>query len=183
MNNNITHTFTILVFISLLMAGSACAQPQSEPQAPVRVAVADTTLRWRSFPDAVAEAEAHDKKLLVFIYTDWCGWCRRFQKEVYSDPAVRTYLNEAYAITRVNAESNEKLTFKDMSFTESELALSLQARGFPTHVFMAPGREKLQYLYAMPGFMPADKFGKALRYFGQNHFEKVSFEEYLDATK
>jgi len=183
MKQTIFYFVAPLWFLGLLSVGRACAQNPPEPQSPTRTVVADTTLRWKSFPDAVAEAEATDKKILIFVYTDWCGWWRKFQREVYTDPAVRQYLNETYVITRVNAEGTESLSFKKMTFTESELASSLQVRGFPTHVFMAPGREKLQYLYAMPGFMPSDKFGKTLRYFGENHFENTSLDDFLGDPK
>lgn len=169
------------VFIGFIQ--SACAQNAS-PSAttpPHPASPADTVLNWKNFPEGIAEAEATGKKIMLFIYTDWCGYCRKFQREVYTEPDIIEYLNQNFAIVKINAESEQKMTFKNMEFTEAELALSLKVTGFPTHVFMEPGGEKLNLLHALPGFMAADYFKDVLRYFKESAYEKQSFDDFLQA--
>lgn len=147
-------------------------------QTPTPHPVVADSLTWKSFPEAVADAQGQGKKILVFVYTDWCGWCRKFQREVYTDAALRAYLTQHYTLAKVNAEGDKPLNFRNMTFTEAELSMALQASGFPTHIFMEPGEEKLNYIQAVPGFMEANRFLMLLRYFGEDAYVHQTFEEY-----
>src|SRR5262249_10263048 len=37
---------------------------------------------------ALKSASADNRVIVVDVYTDWCGWCKRMDKFVYSDPKV-----------------------------------------------------------------------------------------------
>lgn len=56
-----------------------------------------------SFEDALVRARAENKLVLVDVYTDWCGWCTKMDRDVFTDARVRTALLGVVPI-RVNAE-------------------------------------------------------------------------------
>jgi thioredoxin-related protein len=132
-------------------------------------------ITWMTFSDAAAEAEKTGKKMLVFVYSDYCGWCMKMQRETYPDSSVTNYLNQHYVLAKVNGDSQEKVQYKDMNFTESELASALKAPGFPFHVFMEAGKEKLQYLQGIPGYLPADRFRQILKFIGEDFYLSQDF--------
>ena len=41
----------------------------------------------KTLAEAEAEAKKTNKLILVDMYADWCGWCKRFEQEVY--PSAR----------------------------------------------------------------------------------------------
>ncbi|HCH44379.1 DUF255 domain-containing protein, partial [uncultured Algoriphagus sp.] len=49
---------------------------------------AQQEIQWMKFEDAIAANEKNPKMLLVDVYTDWCGWCKKMDKETFKDPKV-----------------------------------------------------------------------------------------------
>jgi thiol:disulfide interchange protein len=92
-----------------------------------------------------ARSEAADRKTLVLVdfTTEWCGWCRKLEREVYPDPAVLRQLSRVVFL-RLDAEHEG-----------APLARRYGVAGFPMLVFVAPsGRVAGEML----GFLPADAF-------------------------
>jgi thiol:disulfide interchange protein len=44
------------------------------------------------------------KPVFLYFYTDWCGYCRQFERELLSDPDLQDYLESIVAV-RVNPEA------------------------------------------------------------------------------
>jgi thiol:disulfide interchange protein len=38
----------------------------------------NTEINWISFEEAVAKTSQNPKMILVDLYTDWCGWCKKW---------------------------------------------------------------------------------------------------------
>lgn len=56
-----------------------------------------------SFEEALVRARAENKLVFVDVYTDWCGWCTKMDRDVFTDARVKTALLGVVAI-RVNAD-------------------------------------------------------------------------------
>jgi len=56
-----------------------------------------------SFDEALARARAEQKLVLVDVYTDWCGWCTKMDRDVFADTRVKTALL-GFVPIRVNAD-------------------------------------------------------------------------------
>ncbi len=138
-------------------------------------------LDWPAFEEAVIQAEAQDKKLIVDVYAVWCPWCRRLQREVYADDAVQAYIKEHFVLTRLDAENTEdSLRFRNYTLTPSEMAAGLGASGFPTTVFLD---EEGKYITRLPGFITAPDFLDVLNYVGSEAFVEHTFEEYMGGSE
>ena len=40
----------------------------------------ENTLTWISFEQAVELQKKEPRKILIDVYTDWCGWCKKMDK-------------------------------------------------------------------------------------------------------
>ncbi len=137
--------------------------------------VSGSPLSWHSFDEAVTIARRDNKKILLDVYTDWCGWCKKMDSEVYSNPSVISALSASFIAVKVNAESSKPLTFQGRSFTEESFSAGAGVTGYPTTIFLDTESAPITLL---PGFVPADRFLPILKYIGEDHYKSLSFEEY-----
>ena len=92
-------------------------------------------LKWyHSFAEALAEAKSQNKLVFADVYTDWCGWCKRLDRDTFSDPAMVAYLSEKYICVKVNAENGKE---------NIKLAEDAEVTGFPTGLVFKSGGELL----------------------------------------
>jgi thioredoxin-related protein len=78
---------------------------------------------WRTdFDKALLEAQQTSKPIFVDVYADWCEWCHKLDKEVYTDPAFIKYMS-GYIPVKLNAEDNKGGT---------RVAGKYNVDGFPT---------------------------------------------------
>lgn len=134
------------------------------------------TLTWHSFDTGLAEAAKQQKKLLVDVYTDWCSWCKKMDKEVYTDRRIIDLLNENFVVVKLNAESSKQLTYNGQEFTEREFAAALGVDGYPTTVFFLPDSKPITRI---PGFMEPKTFANVLAYIGRDHYLSISYDDFL----
>ncbi|HWF43660.1 MAG TPA: thioredoxin fold domain-containing protein [Candidatus Kapabacteria bacterium] len=132
-----------------------------------------------SFEDAFARAKDENKLVMVDVYTDWCGWCKRLDKDVYTDPAVQQEVSKYFTAVKLNAESNAQHTFAGKPQSETELAQSWGVKGFPTILFLTPDEKVVQII---PGYVPAKDFVSALKFIGTGAYKTQDFESWKKAN-
>lgn len=139
--------------------------------------VAAEGVDWKPFEEAVALAASENKKLIIDVYAPWCPWCRRLQREVYTDPSVQRYLSEHFVATRIDGDDTEStITFKSYTLTQNEMASALQATGFPTTVFLAANSE---YITRLPGFVDAPEFLQVLQFIGTEAYTTLTYDQFV----
>jgi thioredoxin-related protein len=69
------------------------------------------SVRWLSFEALEDSLSVNPKKVFIDFYTDWCTYCRKMDKVVFSKPEVIDLLNEQYYAVRFNAESTDSIRF------------------------------------------------------------------------
>jgi uncharacterized protein YyaL (SSP411 family) len=124
-------------------------------------------LNWRSWDRGLEEASRTGRPVLVDVYTDWCGWCRRMDRETYSEPGVRQYLSTHYVTVKLNPESSREAR---------AVANRFRVTGYPTTVFLKPSGD---HLVTVPGYVTAPPFLTLLRYVAEGHLERrVPFDTF-----
>ncbi|HZI63300.1 MAG TPA: thioredoxin family protein [Thermoanaerobaculia bacterium] len=78
---------------------------------------------------ARAEAQTAARPLLVYFYTDWCPYCREFQKELLDTGPVESYLR-GLARVKINPEKGPE---------EARLAREYGVTGYPALFVIADG--------------------------------------------
>ncbi|MEQ9230222.1 MAG: thioredoxin family protein, partial [Cyclobacteriaceae bacterium] len=68
-------------------------------------------IQWVSFEEAVELSKKEPRKLLIDLYTDWCGWCKRMDRDTYSQPEIIKAINENFYAIKFNAEQPEPVEF------------------------------------------------------------------------
>ena len=70
-------------------------------------------VKWYSFEEAVELNKTKPKKILVDVYTDWCGWCKKMDQNTFSHPVIAEYINKNFYAVKFDAESKEAIKFKE----------------------------------------------------------------------
>ncbi len=135
----------LLVFIALLNINLSQAQDK---------------INWLTFDEAATLTESNPKMILVDVYTDWCGWCKKMDKETFTDPKVIDYINSNFYPVKMNAEDTKRsFEFKGKEYTEATMAKAMRVNSFPNFVIMDATMENITQL---PGYRQPDPFLKGL---------------------
>jgi len=106
-------------------------------------------IRWITF-NQMAKMQAIEKRpVLVDVYTDWCGWCKRLDATTYQDPNIVNYINSAFYAVKFNAEGYDTIIFQGKQYlnrgagaqrSTHELARYLMGSelSYPTTIFLNP---------------------------------------------
>lgn len=133
-------------------------------------------VRWRSWDEGLREASESSRPVLVDVYTDWCGWCRRMDRDVYAREDVRAYLAKRFVTVKLNPESRANGQYEGKVQTSRALAQRFRVTGYPTSVFLRAGGD---HIVNVSGYVPADRFLLILRYIGEGHLDRgTPFEEF-----
>jgi thioredoxin-related protein len=132
---------------------------------------------WRSWDRGLEEARGSGRPVLVDVYTDWCGWCRRMEADVYSRPEVRDYLSRKFVTVKLDAEAPDPARYEGRAFTSRSLAARFGVSGYPTTIFLRPAGDQP---VAVPGYVDAERFLLLLRYIGDGHMDRgVPFQDFV----
>jgi thioredoxin-related protein len=145
-------------------------------------------IKWVSLEEAAVLSKKEPRKIVIDVYTDWCGWCRKMDKSTFTDPAVTSYVNQKYYAVKLNAESRDPITINGKTYKfneqmrahEAALALLSGKMSYPTTVYLD---ETMGILSPVPGYLEAPMFKTILTYFGENHYKQKTFAEYTAAAK
>ena len=147
---------------------------------------AQAPLQWYSFEEALELMKVEKKKIVIDVYTDWCGWCKKMDKSTFQKTQIANYLNEQYYPVKLNAEQREIINFagqqfkyvdqgKSKSYHEFALAVTKGQLSYPTVVFID---EDLNIIQSIPGFRTAQEFEMIMTYFGENMHKEIPWSTY-----
>jgi protein disulfide-isomerase len=95
------------------------------------------------YEKAVSQAKA-EKKLVVLDFTgsDWCGWCIKLDKEVFSKAEFKDYAKQNLVLVEVDFP-NSKPQSKKLKEQNEKLQKEHGIRGYPTIVVLNPEGKKV----------------------------------------
>ncbi len=106
------------------------------------------SISWlHSYEDAISKAKSEEKPLMIDIYTDWCGWCKKLDKDTFTDSKV-IELSASFVCLKVDGDKSEELTKK------------YDVRGYPTIVFTDSDGNKIG---GGAGFRSASKLASEMQ--------------------
>ncbi|MEO5616512.1 MAG: thioredoxin fold domain-containing protein [Candidatus Eisenbacteria bacterium] len=136
---------------------------------------------WRGWNDGLQQAGATRRPVIVDVYTNWCGWCRRMHKDVYDKPEIAEYLRKHFVTVRLNAEASDPASYEGKQTNSQGIAQRFRVSGFPTTVFL---RSNGDHMANVPGYVAADRFMLLLRYVAEGYADRnVPFTEFEKSLK
>lgn len=156
-------------------------------------AVASTAqVNWMTFEEAEEALKKEPRKLLIDVYTLWCGPCKMMEAQTFNNPKIAEYINKNFYAVKFNAEGADPVKFKGQTFENTNYQEGKRGRNsthqlayaiagvngrlsYPTIVYMD---EDLNIISPVPGFMRPPQIEPLLHFIVEEAYENIEYEEY-----
>jgi thioredoxin-related protein len=143
-------------------------------------------IQWLSLQEAYLKVKSEPRKVFVDVYTDWCGWCKKMDRETFASDFVAQYANQKFYAVKLNAEQRDSIVLggKVLRFIEQgqrgyhEAAIGLLngKMSYPSIVFLD---ENFAIIDRLPGYKDAYTFHQMLTFLGENYYKKTPFDKFV----
>jgi len=165
---------TTLLFISVLLTTFATVKAQE--------------IKWMTFEEALAAQKKNPKKIMMDVYTSWCGPCKMLDKNTFHNKDVVAYVNKHFYAVKFNAEGNDVITYKGQTFSNPnykeemknrrnsahELSRFFQVSAYPTIVYLD---EKGEVIAPIKGYQKPQQIELYLKMFNSDAHKELTTQE------
>ncbi len=148
-------------------------------------------IEWLTWEEALAQNQQEKKKILVDIYTTWCGWCKKMDSRTFQKKHIAEFVTDNYYAVRFDAEYKDDIIYNNKIYSYvagfgkkgyHELAAEIMngRMSYPTTVFID---ENLDVIQPIPGFQDARTFEMIMKYFAGNHYQSTPWVKYEQSYK
>lgn len=172
---------TIILFIPVIFLSFVC-KAQSDEQI-------STEINWLTIEEAVKLQEESPRTILIDMYTDWCGWCKKLDTETFSNPAIAAYINANFYPVKFNAERTDTVVYRGNTYVNANTGrrsshqLAQQLMGgrmsYPTIVYIDPDFKA----NPVPGYVDVKAIEPILVYFAEKVYKSSDFSQFSQDFK
>jgi thioredoxin-related protein len=124
---------------------------------------------WHAYDAGLKKAKEEDKHVFIDFTAKLCGYCKKMDRETFSDQRVIDILNNDFVSVKVDGESKRELDIDGYKITERNLAVQeFGVRGYPTFWFLKSDGTKLA---PIGGYRPTDYMIEALTYIKEQKYD------------
>lgn len=150
-------------------------------------------IEWLSIEEAQERMQKEPKKIIMDVYTKWCGPCKMMMRNTFTNKDVIDYIDKHYYAVKFDAESAEALTFNGQTFENPDydpnrkgrngvhqFARYLRVSAYPTIMYMD---EELNLLTADKGYKTPQQLELLMRFFAEDGHKQVTTQEEFNAYR
>lgn len=142
-------------------------------------------IRWITLEEAFKQTQKTPKKIIIDVYTDWCGWCKKMDANTFTNKQIASIINKNFYAVKLNAEQKEDIKLGDKTYKfvasgrngyhEVAAVLLNGKMSYPSLVFLD---EKFNMIQPLPGYQEPKTLEPIIVYLGENHNKKTSWEDF-----
>ena len=151
------------------------------------------SIQWISLEEALEAQKREPRKIMMDVYTQWCGPCKMMMANTFTNANVIEYVNANYYAVKFDAESPDPVTYMGQVFTNPnydpnargrngvhELSRAMKVNAYPTIVYMD---EKGAIIAPISGYKQPSQMELYLKFFIEGYVQDVdqsTWENYRD---
>ncbi|MFT7052050.1 MAG: thioredoxin-related protein [Psychroserpens sp.] len=99
------HIFLSLVFSCFVM---------------VSYSQSDKAIEWKTWAQLEHALNEQPKPVLIYFHADWCAYCKKLDREVFTNTEVVERINRDYYAVEMDVESLDTIVFDGMTFVNTQ---------------------------------------------------------------
>lgn len=111
-------------------------------------------LKWETDLSRAIDASISSEKPILMFFTgsDWCGWCKKLQREVFFTPDFAKWATENVVLVELDFPRRTPIS-EELRKQNSDMQRMFGVRGYPTIWFVTPtlNKETSQVNFAQIG--------------------------------
>ncbi len=148
-------------------------------------------VEWKDFSLGESQAATSGKQVIVYVFDPECSNCKEMEINTFGAPEVQKLLQSQFVPIKLNGRETQTIIAKGQEFKSKvfpggghfhELALALtkstDSMDLPAVIFMD---EQMNLIQHLTGTISPQRMENLLLYFGAKHWEKMTFQAFLDA--
>ena len=172
-NKNITTFLFLLLFSTTQIVSFSQEKPNK--------------IHWMTVEEAVAATQKEPRKIMIDVYTQWCGPCKMMAAQTFTHPDVVKYMNEKYYCVKFDAESGDSVRFDGKTFKNPnykpgttgrnsvhDLTMYWGVSAYPTLLFFD---ETAKAIAPITGFQSVENFELFAKVFAENAYKTILTQE------
>jgi len=154
--------------------------------------VAAQEINWVTLEEAVALQKKNPKKIMIDMYTSWCGPCKMLDKNTFKNKDVAEYVNENFYAVKFDAEGNDVVNFNGKDYTNPsydpakakrrnsvhQLTRLFGVNAYPTIVYLDEDTEVIQ---PIKGYQTPVQIELYLKMFASDDYKDLTTQDEFNA--
>ena len=138
----IAFTLSIAAIIACEQTTAQPAAPQVEPKATVQEKIQTGEPGWNiQMQPAIDQSLSTGKPLFLFFTgSDWCGWCKRLQKEVFQTDSFKAWAEANVILVELDFP-RATVQSPEIRQQNQQLQGMFKVQGYPTVHFVKPAKQ------------------------------------------
>lgn len=131
-------------------------------------AQSNNTINWMSWSQLKQALNNEPKPVFIFFHAEWCAYCKKIEREIFTYPDVINKLNTSYYAVEMDVETTEIIEFDGIKFTNKQAIK--QRNGVHEIPLLLASRE--QKPFTLPATIILDKDFKVIERFFEYYTSK-----------
>ena len=142
-------------------------------------------IEWLSFEEAISMNKENPKHILIDVYTDWCGYCKKMDRDTYENQVIISIINQHFYPVKLDAEQKEAIIYKGKEYNfiaqgrngYNEFAANILKgeMSYPSTVFMNSNE---QLIDKIPGYLKPEIMEPILVFLSEEIYLEQTWEEF-----
>ena len=149
-------------------------------------------IEWLTLNEVEKRMADEPRKVMVDVYTTWCGPCRMMAQNTFKNPSVVEYINNHYYAIKFDAESPETIEFKGATYKNENHDPNKRGRNsthdlaraiapvngriaYPTVVYMD---EDFKIIAPVQGYHTPQQIEPILKFIAEGDYQEQPFDDF-----